>query len=457
MSKKQKEGRMMSNWSITSYGIGSGGVNFGVLIVSFAMLFLTDYIGLSAGVVAMLIAVSKILDAVTDIFAGTIIDRTKHKWGKARIWILRMIPLMVVTNILFFFMPTEASDTVKYIYFFVTYTIFSDLFYTMFGIANNTMMLYATKNTQERVYMSMATFIGTVLSSIMVTATYMGIIAHFGGGVEGWRMLAIIFSIIFTIAQLIYVFSIRELPQEEEQNKPEQGIFADLVKNIKFLFRNKFFLEQLGVMLLYTMSVAASTAVIPYYCIRVLGDAGNVAGTQTYLGLTASGTIIGLLFSALFIKKFGMYKSNLYTRILVCAVYVIAIIGGVTGNFPLLLLGEALFYVFQGPYLGTVGALLGEVCEYSKLKDGVSIEATVSSCNSFGTKVGNALGVACVGALLQLVHYDGMLDVQPESSLNMIRFIFLAFPIICQIIIAILLSMMNIEKANKELREKVAS
>ena len=451
--KKNKEGRTLNKWSIVSYGFGNGGYNFLQLVNVYAMLFLTDYVGLNAGIVAMLIAVSKVLDGVTDVLAGTIIDRTRHKWGKARIWILRMIPFMVLTCIAFFFIPLQAPDTVKYIYFFITYTVYSDIFSTIFYVAHNTMVLYASKNPQERVFMSMSNFIVGTVANILVTGTYMMLIAKFGGGVQGWRMLAIVFSIIFVVVELIYVFSVKELPIEEEEQKQknENGVLKDLVQNIGYLLKNRYFLGQLGIMFLYTVSISALGAAVPYYCIRVLGDVNNAAGTQTLLGLAGSGTIIGILFSAAFMKKFGLYKANLYTRIMSCACYILVIIGGIQGIFPLIVIGEVLFYLFQGPYLGTMGALIGEICNYSKLKDGVSIEATVSSCNSMGQKVGNALGVASVGWLLSAVHYDGLAVTLPQGTLNMITFIFIGFPIICQFLITVLLLFMNVEKQNEKL------
>ena len=454
MGKRLKKDRTLSRWSIFSYGIGGGGVKFGTLIVDYAMLFMTDYIGLDATIVAMLIAISKVLDAVTDIIAGTIIDRTRHKMGKARIWILRMIPLMALANIAMFFIPTQTSDVVQYIYFFITYTLFSDVFYTMHAVAHSTMVLYATGRSNERAFLSIGNFAGTTLLGIIVTASYLNIIAAFGGGVQGWRALAIIFSIVFAVTQLIYVFSVKEQPDiaVQTEEKKQTSMWSDLVVNIKYLLHNRYFLLQLGVMLLYTISFGALTTIVPYYCLRVLGDVNNAAGTQTTLGLVASGVVVGLLFSAVFLKKFGLYKSNLYTRLLVCVGYIPVIIGALNNNFTLILIGELLFYVFQGPYLGSVGVLLGEICEYSKLKFKVSLEATVSSCNSFGTKVGNALGVALVGWMLGAVNYDGTLAVQPQSSIDMINFIFVVLPIVCQIIIAVLLAFMDVEKANKKLR-----
>ena len=44
---------------------------------SFIMIYLTNIVGLNAGIVGTLIAVSKLFDGVTDIFFGAMIDKTR--------------------------------------------------------------------------------------------------------------------------------------------------------------------------------------------------------------------------------------------------------------------------------------------------------------------------------------------------------------------------------------------
>ena len=53
--------------------------------------FYTNVIGLSAGIVGMIMLASRAFDGVSDVIMGTIIDRTHSKYGKARVWILRLV------------------------------------------------------------------------------------------------------------------------------------------------------------------------------------------------------------------------------------------------------------------------------------------------------------------------------------------------------------------------------
>ena len=66
-------------------GYGSGDIAGNVVyafLTSFMMVYLTDSVGLAAGVVGTLIAVSKLFDGFTDIFFGSMIDKTHSKWEK---------------------------------------------------------------------------------------------------------------------------------------------------------------------------------------------------------------------------------------------------------------------------------------------------------------------------------------------------------------------------------------
>ena len=64
-------------------GYGSGDIAGNVvyaLLSAFVMIFLTDTVGMNAGVVGTLIAVSKLFDGVSDVFFGSLIDKTQTNW-----------------------------------------------------------------------------------------------------------------------------------------------------------------------------------------------------------------------------------------------------------------------------------------------------------------------------------------------------------------------------------------
>ena len=107
-------------------GYGSGDIAGNVVyafLSSFVMIYLTNTIGLSAGIVGTLIAVSKLFDGFTDIFFGSMIDKTHSRLGKARPWMLYGYIGCAVTLAAIFAVPTGWGDTAQYAWFFIAYTL----------------------------------------------------------------------------------------------------------------------------------------------------------------------------------------------------------------------------------------------------------------------------------------------------------------------------------------------
>lgn len=84
-----EEKRYLKWYNKVGYGSGdiAGNVVFAFLS-SFIMIYLTNTVGLKAGVIGSLIAASKVLDGVSDVIFGSMIDRTLPRWEKARPWML---------------------------------------------------------------------------------------------------------------------------------------------------------------------------------------------------------------------------------------------------------------------------------------------------------------------------------------------------------------------------------
>lgn len=82
-----------------AYGSGDFGTNFCyTFISSFILIYLTNTVGLQSGIIGTLMLISRVLDGITDVIAGTIIDKTHKKMGKARFWMMATIPFVGITE-----------------------------------------------------------------------------------------------------------------------------------------------------------------------------------------------------------------------------------------------------------------------------------------------------------------------------------------------------------------------
>lgn len=79
--------------------------------------------------------VSKVIDAITNVVMGYVIDRTRTREGKARPWLLLSAPLLTITGILLFVVP-NASQTVQVIWVMVSYNLFYSFAYTIFNMSH---------------------------------------------------------------------------------------------------------------------------------------------------------------------------------------------------------------------------------------------------------------------------------------------------------------------------------
>ncbi len=198
-----------------AYGSGDLGSNFFYMFVtSFALVFMTDAVGLEPGIVGTLIAVSKLLDGITDIFFGSLIDKTHSRMGKARPWMFYSGFPLAVSLILIFIIPSGMASIGQYIWFFVFYTCANALFYTANNIAYATMSALITKNESERVSLGTFRYIFAMIASIIVMSFTVAGVEALGGGMQGWRVIAIIYAVIFLIFNSIASLTSKELPSD---------------------------------------------------------------------------------------------------------------------------------------------------------------------------------------------------------------------------------------------------
>ena len=149
-------------------------------------------VGMNAGIIGMLIMLSRVFDGVSDVFAGNIIDKTHHRLGKARSWMLWTIIPVALVQILMFSIP-NTDQIFQYAYFFVTYTLLNAVFYTLNNVAYATLSVFITPNKQERVQLGVFRFIFTCLAGLLVSSATMSMVNAFGGGMTGWRRAAIVY------------------------------------------------------------------------------------------------------------------------------------------------------------------------------------------------------------------------------------------------------------------------
>lgn len=438
-------------------GYGSGDIAGNVVyafLSSFVMIYLTDTVGLNSGIVGTLIAVSKLFDGITDLFFGAMIDKTKSKMGKAKPWMLWGYIGCAVTLAAIFAIPTNMGKVSQYAWFFIAYTLLNAVFYTANNIAYSALTALVTKNSKERVQMGSYRFIFAFSTSLLIQSITVGAVEKLGDGAVGWRNVAIIYAVIGLIVNTISALSVKELSEEELSEGSGAEAPAEkygLLEAAKLLIANKYYMMICGVYILQQLYCAMTNMGI-FYMTYVLNNE-NLFGVFAWANNIP--LIIALIFTPTIVAKWkGMYKINLYGYMLGIVGRLLVAVAGYMGNVPLMLLFTGVAALGMGPWQGDMNAVIASCSEYTYLTKNKRVDGTMYSCTSLGVKLGGGIGTAITGWLLDAGGYDGLAAVQSSSCISMLNFMYLLAPILITALITFILSRMNVEKTNAELRAK---
>lgn len=449
------EKRYLKWYNKLGYGSGDlAGNMVYAFLSSFVMLYLTNTVGLNPGIIGTLIMVSKLFDGVSDIFFGTMIDKTKSKLGKARPWMLYAYIGCAVTLVANFAIPASLGRTAQYAWFFIAYTMLNAVFFTANNIAYASLVTFCTRNSKERVEMGSFRFIFAFSTSLIIQSVTVQFVRALGNGASAWKTVAIIYAVIGLIVNTISVFSIKELPEEELAKDKDQEEKYSLIEAAKLLVSNKYYLMICGTYVCQQIYTAMLNMGI-YYMIYILKNEDLYSVFSWAINIPV---IIAMCITPMLVEKMkGLYRMNLAGYILGTAGRVGVIIAGYMGSVPLMIAFTAVAALGMAPWQGDMGAVVASCSEYTWLTKGKHIDGTMYSCTSFGTKIGGGIGVALCGWLLDISGFVKTSAVQPTSCINMLHVMYLWIPMLLSLCITFIMSRMNVEGANEKLRAQMES
>ena len=447
------EKRYLKWYNKLGYGSGDlAGNMVYAFLSSFVMLYLTNMVGLNPGIIGTLIMVSKLFDGVSDIFFGTMIDKTKSKLGKARPWMLYAYIGCAVTLVANFAIPASLGRTAQYAWFFIVYTMLNAVFFTANNIAYASLVTFCTRNSKERVEMGSFRFIFAFSTSLIIQSVTVQFVRALGNGASAWKTVAIIYAVIGLIVNTISVFSIKELPEEELAKDKDQEEKYSLIEAAKLLVSNKYYLMICGTYVCQQIYTAMLNMGI-YYMIYILKNEDLYSVFSWAINIPV---IIAMCITPMLVERMkGLYRMNLAGYILGTAGRVGVIIAGYMGSVPLMIAFTAVAALGMAPWQGDMGAVVASCSEYTWLTKGKHIDGTMYSCTSFGTKIGGGIGVALCGWLLDISGFVKTSAVQPTSCINMLHVMYLWIPMLLSLCITFIMSRMNVEGANEKLRAQM--
>lgn len=407
-----------------------------ILMLAFLTFYYTNVVGLDVGKVGTILLISRVFDGLSDLLMGYIIDKTNSKWGKARPWLfIGTIPHAIAT-ILAFSVPMGASDTIKYVYVFVTYNLANTVTYTMCSTSLYTQNNLNTCNSEERMKSGIWFQIGANLVMFIVNATFIKWVTAMGGDAGAWRTAVAVFS---AIGMVLMLFS--ALCTKERVTPPPSESAIPLKKRLVAVFTDKNWLLFVFSAVISYIGYGLITGGCLYYCQDILGDVVRQATLSSLLTAISFGVLLTVMTPI--VKKIG----NVAVRQMCYISFIIGCTGMLlTTNWTVVLIMYVLIGFGYACMLGSQGAMMADTIQHAGDKAGFDVSGVGNAAQSFVSKVASGLGGGLMGWVLKAFGYDGTAAVQSAQGILGVKVAVLVIPIVCSAIAALLLSRFDLYK-----------
>ena len=446
-----------------------GALLFNAVMATYLNVYYTDVLGLGGLFLVVFPVISKVIDAITNVIMGYVIDRTRTKQGKARPWLLLSAPLVAVTGVLLFVVPS-GNEILQIAWVMISYNLYYSIAYTIYNMSHNLMVPLSTRNTAQRGVLAVFNNISTIMMSGIVVALVfpMAVMPALGTSKGLWIAVMSVLACISLPLVLVEYYFTKERVTAESSGQEEKKIPFAL--QLKAIFTDKYMLLLLGYFLLYTLTSQLKNVALPYYCNYVLGTYSDGI-TQTLVSVLG-GIPMGIGIFAVWplAKKFG--KKNVTVAGFVIYAVGSAICWMAPTNLPVVLVGQFIKNIGGLPCAYVFMALFADALDNLEWKncfrcDGIAMSAySVIITAAAGLVTGIFNGglwaadyiatetVAAMPALTDAIqkiitNADGTFSViynQPEAVTTVFILFFVGLEAIAGLVYAVMLLPVTVEK-----------
>lgn len=401
-----------------SYGCGDLACNVAIgTLMGVITYFYTDYAGVAAGVVALILSISRIPDAFSDLILAVLMERTHRPEGKARVWIKWfMIPLML-SVIVMFLIPANASTFTKAAYIFIAYNLANTICYTCVNLSYSALSSLMTRDEQERTQLSSWRMGMSPLGRLIAVTLTMPLVKLLGDDQRAWIIVMTFWCVLAMIPLFLCYKNCKELEEFEQMQDLQQK--APLSQSIKTVLLNPYWW---AVALLWGLTgghYALIGGTLPYYCKYIFGNDG------LYSPLYTMEVLLWCVMSFLtpyLTRKISKRNLCLYGSVITVVCQLIL------GMFwPTSLAGMFLVTILRtiatGPIMAVIFAMMADVVEWTQWKYHVREEGMVFAASGILFKAISAITTAILGFALDAAGYvesTGVLVQQPQAVLELI-------------------------------------
>lgn len=426
-----------------AYGIGDYAGNLVYSAISaFLLVYYTNVVGASAASAASIIAVSKILDGISDLVMGYIVDHTHSKYGKARPWIARLCIPLAVCTVLMFSVPSGFAGKIQIAYMFLTYNLVSTIFYTGINVPYATMNSLMTVNRYERGLLGNFRMLLATAGTMTINTVVLKMTGFFGGGdaytQKGWTMTFVVLMIVFVVLNMFMFFTCKERVTEESAAEKKDDV--PFVKGIAGLMKNKYWvLMVIALFAMYFMMSCFFGSAL-YFTKYNMGNENQYAMVSNLL---SAAQIITMFVTPLLMKKISKRNVFMIGMAIATAGFLLA---GISTSYGIICLSSVIKGIGFGCGAATMFGCLQEAITYGEWYNGYGTAGMGNAASSFCMKIGSGIGTAALGWILDGGGFNADLEVQTSAALNSISVAFVWVPIITSVICIVCMIFFNLDK-----------
>lgn len=440
MSEEKKD--KMPFWKPLAWSSRAISLSLNVILAGYLTFYCTDVLGLAAASVGVVLLLSKLLDGVTDLIVGFIIEKTHTKWGKGRPYELFVVALWVFT-VLLFNVP-RMGTTAQYIYIFIMFMLANSISYTFVSGCEAVYLVRAFPKKEHQIKLLSINGSLVMLVAIAFNIFFPQIVATMGTTQAGWTKISITMAIPLAIIGLFRFLLIPEVVTEEVIEK-EQAEKIQFKEMIQLIIKNKYNWILFGIVIIVNF-VSNMSAVTTYYFKYIVGD----IGLQSLPALANMLTPFVILLFPLICKKIGTAGALRGGMVMSMAGLLIRAFGAT--NIITLVIGSALFTLGTMPVCMMIAAYVIETMDYGEWKNGKRIEGPLNSIVSFAQKVGPALASGVTGLIMGVAGYDGLAEVQTASANSAIVILYNWIPVLLLVAALVLALFWKLNKVMPNIR-----
>jgi GPH family glycoside/pentoside/hexuronide:cation symporter len=390
------------------YAVAEAGVNtVETMMRLYPLAYYTNVVGLSAGLAGVAAALAIVWDAVTDPVMGALSDRTRHRFGGRRGYLLPGAALLALGVLGVFWPPALDGQPAKFAWFLCAYC-FLNTGMTVLAVPYHAMAGELTADPHERTRLFGVRFASSNLGAFAAAALPWLFVPANGDSVAGLPGASVVAAAFVVATAVVSWAATARVPLPRTPLPPEP-----LLRVFTLPFGNRAFVPLITAYVVANVGIGVNAATFLYYYRYVLELPGETA--QAVLAVFLATFTASIAVWVALARRFGK------RRPLVAGAFVLAV-----GNTALYTLAPArepwVVFAFGAVGLGAfVGAivlldtLLTDVLDHDLLRTHRMRSGLFFGVWRFSSKLARAVSMLVVGAVLGAAGFVEQSDVQPSQ------------------------------------------